>query len=80
MFVNKDLSVIAYANGFTLWHYTTKDEISAVERDGFFNKVYTLCNTGDIILINALDKDGKPTSCIRCMVLENGTVKLTNLK
>lgn len=29
-YLSKNLSVIAYANGFTMWHYTTTDtEISA---------------------------------------------------
>lgn len=80
MFRNPNLSVIAYANGFTLWHYTTKDEIDVVEKDGYFNNVSTLCATGDIILLNAADQNGNPVSCIRSMVLDNGNVKLTNLK
>ncbi len=28
-FQTKDLSVLAYANGFTLWHYTTDDPADA---------------------------------------------------
>ena len=35
-FISSDLSVLAYANKFTLWHYTTTD--SAVTSTGYFNK------------------------------------------
>lgn len=54
-FMNRNLSVIAYANGFTLWHYTTGDEIKEVEDPSYFTKVWTLMNTGDIIIINCAD-------------------------
>lgn len=53
--MNRNLSVIAYANGFTLWHYTTGDEIKEVEDLSYFTKVWTLMNTGDIIIINCAD-------------------------
>lgn len=52
-FQNKNLSVIAYANGFTLWHYKANETISAITTAGYFNSVKTLMTSGDIILINA---------------------------
>ena len=56
-FQNKNLSVIAYANGFTLWHYASTDEaIAAISASGYFDGVKTLMNTGDIVIINASDK------------------------
>lgn len=55
-FQNKNLSVIAYANGFTLWHYSSSLEtLSSVTANGYFNSVKTLMNIGDIIIINASD-------------------------
>ena len=33
-FQTKDLSVLAYANGFTLWHYTTADPAVALTKAG----------------------------------------------
>ena len=33
----KNLSVLAYANGFTLWHYTTPDAAATVDNTGYFN-------------------------------------------
>ncbi len=54
-FQNKNLSVIAYANGFTLWHYAASETMTAISTSGYFNNVATLMNTGDIIIINASD-------------------------
>lgn len=54
-FANKNLSVIAYANGFTLWHYAENIELSKICETGFFNSVKTLMNIGDMILINGID-------------------------
>ena len=57
-FKNRDMSVIAYANGFTLWHYkTTEDNIPQITvLDKYFSKIYTLMNVGDIIIVNAKDE------------------------
>ena len=54
-FQNKNLSVIAYANGFTLWHYASEEKLNVVTTAGYFNSVKTLMNTGDVIIINASD-------------------------
>ena len=55
-FQNKNLSVIAYANGFTLWHYCAASEtLATITANGYFNNDKTLMNIGDIIIINASD-------------------------
>lgn len=55
-FQNKNLSVIAYANGFTLWHYaSTTESIATISATGYFNDVKTLMNIGDVVIINASD-------------------------
>lgn len=57
-FNHKNWSVIAYANGFTLWHYTTEDYFKDI-KDGYFPKgALDLMNIGDIIIINAGDTTG----------------------
>ena len=78
MFKNKNLSVVAYANGWTLWQYYTEDSLETVEVDGYFDEVKKLCATGDIIIIVVRGQVGKETA-IRSMVLEDGVVKLTHL-
>lgn len=54
-FQNKNLSVIAYANGFTLWHYASEDKMAVITASGYFDSVKTLMNVGDVIIINASD-------------------------
>ena len=54
-FQNKNLSVIAYANGFTLGHYSANETLTAITTAGYFDGVKTLMNTGDIVIINASD-------------------------
>lgn len=44
---------MAYANGFTLWNYTTEDELSAVKTTGYFNEIAPFARSGDMVLVNA---------------------------
>ena len=45
-----NLSVLAYANGFTLWHYTTTDTAATADTTGYFNKAAEMLRVGDMIL------------------------------
>ncbi len=55
-FMLRSLSVLAYANGFTLWHYKTgQDALSAVERSGYFDDAVDMMAGGDIVLVSAAD-------------------------
>lgn len=50
---NKNLSVLAYANGFTLWHYrANNDTIEELEDENYFGSIWALCAVGDIFIIN----------------------------
>lgn len=51
-YLSKNLSVLAYANGFTLWHYTTADVSSVVDASGYFNAAADMVRPGDMILAN----------------------------
>ena len=50
---SKNLSVMAYANGFTLWTYTTADALETVTTGGYFNNTSPFVKAGDMILANA---------------------------
>lgn len=54
-----DLSVLAYANNFTLWHYKTFD--SSVTTGGYFNNAADMMHVGDLLIAN-LDTDGTPST------------------
>lgn len=62
-FQSKNLSVLAYANGFTLWHYTSPDTAADVDTAGYFNDAAEMVRVGDMVLANA-DTDGTPASGI----------------
>lgn len=51
-YLSKDLSVLAYANGFTLWHYTTTDPAATVDSAGYFNAAADMLRGGDMIIAN----------------------------
>jgi hypothetical protein len=76
-FRNKDMSVIAYANGFTLWHYSTQDSFADIENDNkYFTPLAHLMAVGDIIIFNCSDMVGMR----RITSLENKTVELGALQ
>ncbi len=55
-FILRSLSVLAYANGFTLWHYRSGgDALAAVSRSGYFDDATDMMTGGDILLVSAPD-------------------------
>jgi hypothetical protein len=49
-----NLSILAFANGFTLWCCKTHTVMEAV-KPGFFDGVSSLLATGDLVLVSAPD-------------------------
>lgn len=47
---SKNLSVLAYANGFTLWHYTTHDAAHEMVARPYFDPASDMLRAGDMIL------------------------------
>lgn len=60
-FKSSDLSVLAYANNFTLWHYTTIDNTAAIEGAGYFDKAVDMLRVNDLMIVN-IDTDGTPAT------------------
>jgi hypothetical protein len=54
-----DLSVLAYANNFTLWHYTTVD--ASVTGVGYFNSATDMVRVNDLIIAN-MSTGGTPST------------------
>ncbi|HPF78937.1 MAG TPA: hypothetical protein PLF01_06545 [Alphaproteobacteria bacterium] len=54
-----DLSVLAYANNFTLWHYKTDD--ASVATSNYFDNAADMMNVNDLIIAN-IDTDGTPAT------------------
>jgi len=54
-FCAQDLSVLAYANGFTHWHYRTRDPLRHLTDDrAYFAGAAEMLRPGDQITVNLL--------------------------
>lgn len=62
-FQSNDLSVLAYANGFTLWHYKSIDTALTIEAADYFNSASDMLRVNDLIIAN-IDTDGTPATKI----------------
>ena len=59
----RNLSVLAYANGFTLWHYKAgSDTLEQVGAEDFFAAASEMLMTGDIMMVSA--SDGAQLLCV----------------
>lgn len=55
-FAVRNLSVLAYAQGFTLWHYKAADDgIAQVAAPDFFEEAGDMLAAGDMLLASAED-------------------------
>lgn len=54
-FAVRDLSVLAYAQGFTFWHYKAgADEMGTIAARGFFNSANDLLSVGDMLAVSSV--------------------------
>jgi len=65
----KSLSVLAYANGFTLWHYRTDDTIGSLFHRGHFDAAHEMLRAGDLIIVghNYHPPQGKVSTHLVCV-------------
>jgi len=55
-FAIRNLSVLAYAQGFTLWHYKAAGyPLAQAEAPGFFSPAADMLAGGDMLLVSAAD-------------------------
>ena len=53
-FAIRNLSVLAYAQGFTLWHYKgTGQSLERIAGQGFFSPAADMLAAGDMMLVSA---------------------------
>ena len=69
-YASSDLSVLAYANNFTLWHYTTID--ASVTTSGYFNSAVDMLRVNDLIIAN-VDTDGVPATTFYVVTGNDGS-------
>ena len=55
-FTVRNLSVLAYAQGFTLWHYRAPNvRLAVLEKLGFFNNAADMFAQGDMLMMSGCD-------------------------
>ncbi len=69
-YASSDLSVLAYANNFTLWHYTTID--ASVTTSSYFDKAVDMIRVNDLIIAN-IDTDGVPATTFYVVTGNDGS-------
>jgi len=78
-YLSKDLSVLAYANGFTLWHYTTADATATVDTTGYFNPAASMLRVGDILVANVETAGTMKAGLFLVSANANGIVDVNDL-
>jgi hypothetical protein len=72
VFAIRNLSVLAYANGFTLWHYKAgKERLDSVAQANFFADGADMLAVGDLIMVSAAD--GARILCVTLSDIETVT-------
>ncbi|MFO1039688.1 MAG: hypothetical protein U1E45_22820 [Geminicoccaceae bacterium] len=71
---SKSLSALAYANGFTLWHYRTADLATDVDTTGYFNAAVKMMRVGDFVMVNSGVGTAAPAHGIMIVVSNDGTI------
>ncbi len=75
-YLARNLSVLAYANGFTLWHYAFNTDTAAVVYTiGYFNPAADMLRKGDMILANVNGGAG----LLLIAASQNGTVDVADM-
>ena len=75
-FAASGLSSLAYANGFTLWHYTSADAIADVNTEGYFNDASDMLSVRDVIIV--VDTNTPTTSLVSVLSNAAGVVDVSN--
>lgn len=77
-FDSKNFSVMAYANGFTLWNYTTANELTAVKGEGYFNDIAPFARIGDMILTVAGPQNAVTPAILAVTAIDGGVVTVAD--
>ena len=77
MLKTRDLSVLGYANGFTLWHFVTDDPAIELQATGYFNEAADMFRPGDLIFTNVHKPSNDVSSLLLSIIrIDHGNVAL----
>jgi len=70
-YASSGLSMLATANGFSLWHYKTADAIATVNTSGYFTgEAVNMLSVRDMIIVS---DTATPTTSFVSVLSNNGT-------
>jgi hypothetical protein len=76
---SKNLSALAYANGFTLWHYKTPDLSATLDTTGYFNAAANMLRVGDFVFANTNTEVAIESGVFIVKTSSGGVVNVTNI-
>lgn len=77
-FAPRNLSVLSYTNGFTLWHYTTPDNWPKIAEPNYFNPAADMLRKGDLIVTNCDTGGTQVNKFIWVASVSGGVVQISN--
>lgn len=77
-FNSKNFSVMAYANGFTLWNYNTPDSAETISAEGYFNETSPFARKGDMILVVANSEGAVSPAILAVTDIASGSVTVSD--
>lgn len=73
-FRQQDMGVLAYSNGFTLWHYRSDDTAATVTAAGYFNPAAASLRAGDMVLTSTAQSTSPAAALIGVVSVAGGAV------
>lgn len=78
-FAPEKLAVLAYANGFTLWHYDTEDDAQLLVSANYFAVASGMLRRGDLIFSSCLIAGAKKTGLFLVTGVSDGAISVDSL-
>ena len=77
-FMSKDFSVMAYANGFTLWNYSSSDALATIKGANYFDDIAPFARVGDMILTVADNQSTVAPAILAVTTISEGAVSVSD--
>lgn len=71
--------MLAYANGFTLWHFLSQDEAAKVRTPHYFDRAHEMLRIGDMILASVGPEEAPDAGILLVAGGKEGGVEIRDL-
>ena len=75
----KNLSILSYANGFSIWHYKTERDITEVLNNSYFAQAIEMFSLNDCIYILAKHNGKQLLEIYQCVDITKNTLELRKI-